>query len=88
MAQGQWERHWDPRNRPSTPVTSPFGAEPFPVPFPTPFPIPENYERLEADKKKQVQKKRKIVGPVIRYWSLTMPLVPEPGRDDPVDVEG
>uniref|UniRef100_A0A8C0V835 Vacuolar protein sorting-associated protein 72 homolog n=1 Tax=Cyanistes caeruleus TaxID=156563 RepID=A0A8C0V835_CYACU len=48
----------------------------------------ENYERLEADKKKQVQKKRKIVGPVIRYWSLTMPLLPEPGRDDPVDVEG
>ncbi|NXA00385.1 VPS72 protein, partial [Nesospiza acunhae] len=47
----------------------------------------ENYERLEADKKKQVQKKRKIVGPVIRYWSLTMPLLPEP-RDDPVDVEG
>ncbi|XP_057245183.1 vacuolar protein sorting-associated protein 72 homolog [Malurus melanocephalus] len=49
---------------------------------------PENYERLEADKKKQVQKKRKIVGPVIRYWSLTMPLLPEAGRDDPVDVEG
>ncbi|NXV00693.1 VPS72 protein, partial [Cettia cetti] len=48
----------------------------------------ENYERLEADKKKQVQKKRKIVGPVIRYWSLTMPLLPESGRDDPVDVEG
>ncbi|NXM80917.1 VPS72 protein, partial [Oenanthe oenanthe] len=48
----------------------------------------ENYERLEADKKKQVQKKRKIVGPVIRYWSLTMPLLPEPGRDEPVDVEG
>ncbi|NXA88725.1 VPS72 protein, partial [Melanocharis versteri] len=48
----------------------------------------KNYERLEADKKKQVQKKRKIVGPVIRYWSLTMPLLPEPGRDDPVDVEG
>ncbi|XP_030921585.1 vacuolar protein sorting-associated protein 72 homolog [Geospiza fortis] len=47
----------------------------------------ENYERLEADKKKQVQKKRKIVGPVIRYWSLTMPLLPEP-HDDPVDVEG
>uniref|UniRef100_A0A8C3J591 Vacuolar protein sorting-associated protein 72 homolog n=1 Tax=Calidris pygmaea TaxID=425635 RepID=A0A8C3J591_9CHAR len=35
----------------------------------------ENYERLEADKKKQVQKKRKCVGPVIRYWSVTMPLV-------------
>uniref|UniRef100_A0A8C5UE35 Vacuolar protein sorting-associated protein 72 homolog n=1 Tax=Malurus cyaneus samueli TaxID=2593467 RepID=A0A8C5UE35_9PASS len=48
----------------------------------------ENYERLEADKKKQVQKKRKIVGPVIRYWSLTMPLLPEAGRDRPVDVEG
>ncbi|NWI56141.1 VPS72 protein, partial [Calyptomena viridis] len=44
----------------------------------------ENYERLEADKKKQVHKKRKCVGPVIRFCSLTMPLVPE----DNVDVEG
>ncbi|XP_030320987.1 vacuolar protein sorting-associated protein 72 homolog [Calypte anna] len=48
----------------------------------------ENYERLEADKKKQVQKKRKCVGPVIRYWSVTMPLVPEPGKEENVDVEG
>ncbi|XP_063997272.1 vacuolar protein sorting-associated protein 72 homolog [Pogoniulus pusillus] len=48
----------------------------------------ENYERLEADKKKQVQKKRKCVGPVIRYWSVTMPLLPEPGREENVDVEG
>ncbi|NXG18661.1 VPS72 protein, partial [Grallaria varia] len=45
----------------------------------------ENYERLEADKKKQVQKKRKCVGPVVRFCSLTMPLVPAP---DSVDVEG
>lgn len=50
--------------------------------------LPENYERLEADKKKQVQKKRKCVGPVIRYWSVTMPLVPEPGKEENVDVEG
>ncbi|NXJ85795.1 VPS72 protein, partial [Trogon melanurus] len=48
----------------------------------------ENYERLEADKKKQVQKKRKCVGPVIRYWSVTMPLVPGPGKEENVDVEG
>ncbi|NXH10174.1 VPS72 protein, partial [Bucco capensis] len=48
----------------------------------------ENYERLEADKKKQVQKKRKCVGPVIRYWSVTMPLVPELGKEENVDVEG
>ncbi|NXE15785.1 VPS72 protein, partial [Lophotis ruficrista] len=48
----------------------------------------ENYERLEADKKKQVQKKRKCVGPVIRYCSITMPLVPEPGKEENVDVEG
>uniref|UniRef100_A0A672UL21 Vacuolar protein sorting-associated protein 72 homolog n=1 Tax=Strigops habroptila TaxID=2489341 RepID=A0A672UL21_STRHB len=48
----------------------------------------ENYERLEADKKKQVQKKRKCVGPVIRYWSVTMPLIPEPGKEENVDVEG
>ncbi|NXX50313.1 VPS72 protein, partial [Tricholaema leucomelas] len=48
----------------------------------------ENYERLEADKKKQVQKKRKCVGPVIRYWSVTMPLVAEPGKEENVDVEG
>ncbi|XP_065607595.1 vacuolar protein sorting-associated protein 72 homolog [Cyrtonyx montezumae] len=48
----------------------------------------ENYERLEADKKKQVQKKRKCVGPVIRYWSVTMPLVTELGKEENVDVEG
>ncbi|NXK78826.1 VPS72 protein, partial [Amazona guildingii] len=48
----------------------------------------ENYERLEADKKKQVQKKRKCVGPVIRYCSVTMPLLPEPGKEENVDVEG
>ncbi|NWU17445.1 VPS72 protein, partial [Cephalopterus ornatus] len=47
----------------------------------------ENYERLEADKKKQVQKKRQCVGPVIRYCSLTMPLLPEPPRHQ-LDVEG
>lgn len=99
-AQGSQEWHRNPRIRPVTRVTSLCWDEPFPDPIPnpipapfplsslTPFPLPENYERLEADKKKQVQKKRKIVGPVIRYWSLTMPLLPEPGRDDPVDVEG
>uniref|UniRef100_A0A8B9SGQ2 Vacuolar protein sorting 72 homolog n=1 Tax=Anas platyrhynchos TaxID=8839 RepID=A0A8B9SGQ2_ANAPL len=48
----------------------------------------ENYERLEADKKKQVQKKRKCVGPVIRYWSVTMPLITELGKEENVDVEG
>ncbi|XP_050186463.1 vacuolar protein sorting-associated protein 72 homolog isoform X1 [Myiozetetes cayanensis] len=53
----------------------------------------ENYERLEADKKKQVQKKRQCVGPVIRYCSLTMPLLPEPPLlpetpRQPLDVEG
>ncbi|NWY07730.1 VPS72 protein, partial [Nothoprocta ornata] len=48
----------------------------------------ENYERLEADKKKQVHKKRKCVGPVIRYWSVTMPLVTELGKEENVDVEG
>ncbi|NWS19043.1 VPS72 protein, partial [Pachyramphus minor] len=47
----------------------------------------ENYERLEADKKKQVHKKRQCVGPVIRYCSLTMPLLPEPPRQH-LDVEG
>lgn len=50
--------------------------------------FPENYERLEADKKKQVQKKRKCVGPVIRYWSVTMPLITELGKEENVDVEG
>ncbi|NWI10104.1 VPS72 protein, partial [Crypturellus soui] len=48
----------------------------------------ENYERLEADKKKQVQKKRKCVGPVIRYCSVTMPLITELGKEENVDVEG
>ncbi|XP_029437412.1 vacuolar protein sorting-associated protein 72 homolog [Rhinatrema bivittatum] len=49
----------------------------------------ENYERLEADKKKQVQKKRKCVGPMIRYYSGTMPLVTEVSlKEENVDVEG
>ncbi|KYO19674.1 vacuolar protein sorting-associated protein 72 homolog [Alligator mississippiensis] len=49
----------------------------------------ENYERLEADKKKQVQKKRKCVGPLIRYHSVTMPLITDLGvKEENVDVEG
>ncbi|KAM8794387.1 VPS72 protein, partial [Eudromia elegans] len=48
----------------------------------------ENYERLEADKKKHVQKKRKCVGPIIRYCSVTMPLVTELSKEENVDVEG
>ncbi|XP_078064162.1 vacuolar protein sorting-associated protein 72 homolog, partial [Mustelus asterias] len=49
----------------------------------------ENYERLEADKKKQVLKKRKCVGPTIRYHSVTMPLITEVNvKEENVDVEG
>lgn len=49
----------------------------------------ETYERLEADKKKQVHKKRKCPGPIITYHSVTVPLVGEPGpREETVDVEG
>nr|XP_033778981.1 vacuolar protein sorting-associated protein 72 homolog [Geotrypetes seraphini] len=49
----------------------------------------ENYERLEADKKKQVHKKRKCVGPTIRYCSVTMPLITEVNlKEENVDVEG
>lgn len=49
----------------------------------------ENYERLEADKKKQVLKKHHYTGPVIRYHSLTMPLITElPIKEENVDVEG
>ncbi|XP_067878766.1 vacuolar protein sorting-associated protein 72 homolog [Heterodontus francisci] len=49
----------------------------------------ENYERLEADKKKQVLKKRKCVGPTIRYHSVTMPLITEINvKEENVDVEG
>lgn len=66
-------------------LRGPLGAEP---PLLSVTASAENYERLEADKKKQVQKKRKCVGPVIRYWSVTMPLVPEPGKEENVDVEG
>ncbi|KAJ7307210.1 hypothetical protein JRQ81_009202 [Phrynocephalus forsythii] len=49
----------------------------------------ETYERLEADKKRQVQKKRKCVGPTIRYYSGTMPLISDLGyKEENVDVEG
>lgn len=49
----------------------------------------ETYERLEADKKKQVHKKRKCPGPTITYHSVTVPLVGEPGpKEENVDVEG
>ncbi|KAL0962616.1 hypothetical protein UPYG_G00342770 [Umbra pygmaea] len=49
----------------------------------------ENYERLEADKKKQVHKKRRFEGPTIRYHSVLMPLVPHSIlKEENVDVEG
>ncbi|XP_051901865.1 vacuolar protein sorting-associated protein 72 homolog [Pristis pectinata] len=49
----------------------------------------ENYERLEADKKRQVLKKRRCVGPTIRFHSVTMPLVTEISvKEENVDVEG
>lgn len=51
--------------------------------------LAETYERLEADKKRQVQKKRKCTGPTIRYYSGTMPLISELGyKEENVDVEG
>ncbi|CAB1420831.1 unnamed protein product [Pleuronectes platessa] len=49
----------------------------------------ENYERLEADKKKQVHKKRRFEGPTIRYHSVLMPLVSNSVlKEENVDVEG
>ncbi|KAG8582451.1 hypothetical protein GDO81_008057, partial [Engystomops pustulosus] len=49
----------------------------------------ENYERLEADKKKQVQKKRRCVGPTICYHSVAMPLITDVSvKEENVDVEG
>ncbi|KAE8588555.1 hypothetical protein XENTR_v10022610 [Xenopus tropicalis] len=49
----------------------------------------ENYERLEADRKKQVHKKRRCVGPTIRHHSLVMPLITELNvKEENVDVEG
>ncbi|KAI7798690.1 vacuolar protein sorting 72 homolog a isoform X2 [Triplophysa rosa] len=49
----------------------------------------ENYERLEADKKKHVHKKRKFEGPTIRYHSVLMPLLPDTlTKEENVDVEG
>ncbi|KAG9465631.1 hypothetical protein GDO78_017973, partial [Eleutherodactylus coqui] len=51
--------------------------------------IAENYERLEADKKKQVQKKQRYVGPTIRYHSVAMPLITDiTVKEENVDVEG
>ncbi|XP_053551696.1 vacuolar protein sorting-associated protein 72 homolog [Bombina bombina] len=47
----------------------------------------ENYERLEADKKKQVHKKRRCVGPTIQYHSVVMPLITEI-KEENVDIEG
>ena len=53
------------------------------------FDLEETYARLEADKKKQVHKKRKCPGPTITYHSVTVPLVGEPGpKEENVDVEG
>ncbi|XP_075995152.1 vacuolar protein sorting 72 homolog a [Genypterus blacodes] len=49
----------------------------------------ENYERLEADKKKQVHKKRRFEGPTIRYHSVLMPIVSHSIlKEENVDVEG
>ncbi|KAJ8383422.1 hypothetical protein AAFF_G00221220 [Aldrovandia affinis] len=49
----------------------------------------ENYERLEADKKKHVHKKRRFEGPTIRYHSVLMPLVSDAQlKEENVDVEG
>lgn len=49
----------------------------------------ENYERLEADKKKQVHKKRRFEGPTIRYHSVLMPIVSHSVlKEENVDVEG
>lgn len=49
----------------------------------------ENYERLEADKKRHVHMKRQCVGSVIRYQSVLMPLVSDVNfKEENVDVEG
>ena len=49
----------------------------------------ENYERLEADKKKHVDKKRRLDGPAIRYHSVLMPIVSDTHlKEENVDVEG
>lgn len=51
--------------------------------------IAENYERLEANKKRQVHMKRQCVGSVIRYQSVLMPLVSDVSlKEENVDVEG
>ncbi|XP_030640834.1 vacuolar protein sorting-associated protein 72 homolog [Chanos chanos] len=49
----------------------------------------ENYERLEADKKKHVHKQRRCEGPIIRYHSVLMPLLGDPTvKEENVDVVG
>uniref|UniRef100_A0A671RPH6 Vacuolar protein sorting-associated protein 72 homolog n=1 Tax=Sinocyclocheilus anshuiensis TaxID=1608454 RepID=A0A671RPH6_9TELE len=48
----------------------------------------ENYERLEADKKRQVHMKRQCVGSVIRFHSVLMPLVSDVTlKEENVDSE-
>ncbi|TRY90426.1 hypothetical protein DNTS_018922 [Danionella cerebrum] len=49
----------------------------------------ENYERLEADKKRQFHTKHQCVGSVIRYHSVLTPLVSDiTCKEENVDVEG
>ncbi|XP_032872828.1 vacuolar protein sorting-associated protein 72 homolog, partial [Amblyraja radiata] len=56
---------------------------------PLPCDPAENYERLEADKKRQVLKKRPCGGATIRFHSLSVPMVTEGSlKEETVDVEG
>ena len=50
--------------------------------------FPENYQKLELEKKKARSQKVVYKGPIIRYQSVTMPLIEELPDDINVDEEG
>ena len=47
----------------------------------------ESYQRMELEKKKNKVSKQVYKGPIIRYQSVTMPLIEELPADDEINVD-